>query len=47
MLIERNKEGAYVVSELVGNHLVTRRYYGYTRREAAREFRRDLKEEVR
>lgn len=44
MLIERNRQGAVVVSEIIGDRLITRRYYGYTRREALREFRRDLKE---
>ena len=43
MTIERNHEGAYVISDIVAGYLVTRRYYGYTKREAIRMFREDTK----
>lgn len=35
--------GAYQVSDIIGGHLVTRTYYGYTKREAQRQFRMDTK----
>jgi hypothetical protein len=37
--VERNHAGAYVLSAIVGGYLVTRQYYGYTKREALRLFR--------
>jgi len=43
MTIERNYEGAYVVSDIVGGYLVTRSYYGYTRREAIALFKAEIK----
>lgn len=49
-LIRQNPEvaiklhsGAYQVSAIIRGHLVTRTYYGYTKREAARRFRQDVK----
>lgn len=39
MTIEKNQAGAYVISDIVGGYLVTRQYYGYTKREAMRLFR--------
>lgn len=33
--------GAWQVSAIVRGYLVTRMYYGYTKREAVQEFRRD------
>lgn len=43
MTIERNHEGAYVISDIIAGYLVTKRYYGYTKREAIRMFREDTK----
>ena len=34
MTATRNMHGAWVVSGIVDGYLVTRRYYGYTRRQA-------------
>lgn len=41
MTVGRNYEGAWVISAIVDGYLVTRRYYGYTKREAVRLFRRE------
>jgi len=38
--------GAWVVSAIYGGCLVSRTYLGYTKREAVREFRRDIVEAV-
>ena len=43
MIVERNYEGAYVVSDIVDGFRVCRRYYGYTRREALAMFRREVR----
>ena len=43
MTIEKNYEGAWVVSDIVGGYLVTRRYYFYTKREAVRLFRQEVR----
>jgi hypothetical protein len=43
MTIEKNSEGAWVISDEVGGYLVTRRYYFYTKREAASLFREYVK----
>lgn len=43
MTVERNHEGAYVVSDIVRGYLVTKRYYGYTKREAVALFKKENK----
>ncbi len=35
--------GSYVVSDIIGGQLVTRVYYGYTKRECQRMFRAEFK----
>lgn len=44
MTIEKNREGAYVISDIVSGYLVTRSYYGYTKRESVRLFRTYIRE---
>lgn len=44
MSIEKNREGAWIVSDIAGGYLVTRVYYGYTKREAVSLFRAHLRE---
>lgn len=39
MLVERNINGSYSISDVIDGHLVTRTYYGYSKREAIRLFR--------
>jgi len=43
MLIERNYEGAWIISDYVAGYFITRRYYGYTKREAIRLFANEMK----
>ena len=43
MTIERNPEGAWIVSDIVAGYLVSRRFYGYTKREAIRLFKMEMK----
>jgi hypothetical protein len=40
--ITRNHEGAYVLSAMVRGYLVTKRYYGYTKREAIKAFKGEV-----
>jgi hypothetical protein len=42
MIAEKNKEGAWVVSDIVNGYRVSRRYYYYTKREALAMFRREV-----
>lgn len=44
MTITRLHNGAYQISAIVRGYLVTKTYYGYTKREAARMFRQDTRE---
>lgn len=37
----KNPNGSWTVSEIVDGYLVTRTYYGYTRRESLAQFRRE------
>lgn len=37
-----NHSGAWQISALVNNYLVTRTYYGYTKREAMAQFKFDV-----
>lgn len=43
MTIERTYQGAYRVSSIISGYLVTRTYYGMTKREAMRAYRADTK----
>lgn len=43
MTIERNYEGAWVISDVIGGYLETRRYYGYTKRESVAQFKQEFK----
>jgi hypothetical protein len=43
MTIERNYQGAWVISEIIGGYRVARSYYGYTKREAVALFRADTR----
>jgi hypothetical protein len=40
--VDRNAEGAWRVSAIVGGFLVTRCYYGFTRRESVARFRAEM-----
>lgn len=45
MTVERNIYGAWVCSDIVNGYWVTRQYYGYTKREAMRLFRKERNEQ--
>lgn len=47
MTITKLHSGAWQVSEIVNGYLLTRTYYGYTKREAISEFISEFKEEKR
>lgn len=48
LTIERvHPSGAYRIAAIVGGYYVARVYMGYTRREAARRFRAELREGAR
>jgi len=41
MTIEKTVEGAYRITAIIGGYLVTRRYYGYTKKEAVKLFKEE------
>lgn len=43
MIIERNAEGAWIISEIIGGLLICRKFYGYTKREAIRLFNTEMR----
>ena len=44
MTITKNQvTGAFEIYALINNHLLSRTYYGYTRREAVAMFREEMK----
>lgn len=49
MSIDRNSEGAWRISDIVGEgaggYLLTRTYYFYTRAQAIKQFKEDIKRE--
>lgn len=49
MTIDKNAEGAWRISDIVGEgygeYLLTRTYYFYTKREAIKQFKQDIKRE--
>lgn len=42
MTIAKNHDGAYVISQVVSGYLITKRYYGYTKREAVALFTQEV-----
>ena len=42
MTTRKSFQGAWVVWDIVGGYLVTRQYFGYSKREAMRAFKRDV-----
>ena len=43
MLIERTRTGMWCISEMVKRVLVTRRYIGYSKRDAIQLFKREVR----
>ena len=43
MLVERNTNGSYTVSELIEGHLTSRTYYGYSKADSISMFKQDVK----
>lgn len=44
MTCTKNKiNGSWVISDIVGGYLVTRTYYGYTKKEAIQMFKNEVK----
>lgn len=43
MTIERTFQGAWRVSAMIDGYLVSRQYFGHTKREAAAAFREDTR----
>jgi hypothetical protein len=41
MTAQKNSEGAWIVSDIIGGYLVTRTYYYYSKREAIALFKRE------
>jgi hypothetical protein len=44
MTINRNRQGAYVITDLVNGELFTQMYMGYTKKEAISLFRKAKRE---
>jgi len=45
MIIVRNHDGSYLVSDIIDGYRVARRYVGHTKRDALRLFRREIKQQ--
>jgi hypothetical protein len=45
MTTTKNPNGSYTVSEIVNGYLVSRTYYGYTKRDAIRIFKNECVKE--
>jgi hypothetical protein len=45
MLVTKNINSSYTISEMVENHLVTKCYYGYSKKEAISIFKEEIKNE--
>ena len=43
MIVERNHEGYWVISEVIGGYLETRKYLYYTKREAIKRFKEETR----
>ncbi len=47
MTIEKTIQGAYQISDIIDGHLVTRTYYGHTKREAKLLFKYEFREKIK
>jgi hypothetical protein len=45
MIIEKGPEGQYVISAIVGGHLMSKQFFGYTKKEAVKLFNQYIKNE--
>ncbi len=45
MTAEKTFQGAWRISDIIGNRLVSIQYFGMTKREALRAFRKDSRDE--
>jgi hypothetical protein len=45
LTVERNQYGAWVVSDIIDDYLVSKQYYDYTKKEAIEAFKEEFKEE--
>jgi hypothetical protein len=43
MMIEKNTQGAWVISDIIGGYRVTQTYYYYTKREAVQLFKQQTR----
>jgi hypothetical protein len=43
MTVSKNHAGALIISDIVGGYYVQRVYIGYTKREAMRKFRAEMR----
>lgn len=44
MTIEKQlPSGAWIITDIINNQLITRRYFGYTKREAVSKFKKEKK----
>ena len=43
MTIDKNAEGAWRISDIIGGYLVTKVYYFYTKREAIKLFKEETR----
>jgi hypothetical protein len=44
MITVRNHDGSYLISDVIDNHRITRRYVGHTKRYAQQLFRQEIKQ---
>ena len=44
MIIDKNREGAWRITDIVNDYWETRVYYFYTKREAMQKFKQEMKE---
>jgi hypothetical protein len=44
MTVRKNYAGALIISDIIGNEYIERVYIGFTKREAMRRFRKEIKE---
>lgn len=43
MTVVKGIQGQWMISSIVGGYLVAKQYFGYTKREAVSEYKKDVK----
>jgi hypothetical protein len=45
MIIEKGRQGQWIISEIIDSYLITKTFFGYTKKMAIKLFKKEIKKE--